>query len=626
MSEGAVVGIDLGTTYSVCAIVENGKPRVISDTGGSYTIPSIVAVDEKGNRLVGQAAKRQSEINPINTVFGSKRLVGRDIHSNIIDEIEKHVRYKIEEGESDDVSIRLRKDSYALEEIQAMILDHIRNTAQDMLGQEITQAVVTVPAYFNDRQRQAVREAGRIAQLEVLRIINEPTAAALAYGYGKGLKQRVAIFDLGGGTFDVSILELRDNVFEVKATGGNTFLGGVDFDNKLVEHVVAEFEKAHGVNLAKDPMSHQRLKDACERAKIDLSTRSEARLHIPYIAMGPEGPLNLDVTVTRDQFEAMLGPLIDHTLEVTRHVIDDSGWTSDQIDSVLLVGGSTRVPLVARRVEEFFGKQPSKNVHPDEAVALGAAVMADSIVNHQSDIQLLDVLPIGIGIGLPSGKVLHVFKRNTPVPNQKMKVFTTSRDNQDSLKIKVVQGDTDQVAKSEIIGDFVFRGIHPAAKGQAKVEVIFTINMEGILQVTARDPDTGVEQSGTLQVSSTMQKTFKKDLIQPKKPAPKKEVQKVIGSTVTREKKISAPTPPPKAAPKQAAGAATPPAKKVPSLNFEDSAGDLSFNVPPASAQAKTSAPATPPPPDLSKKGPEKPGFFKRIWQALRKPIGKGKK
>lgn len=582
MSEGAVVGIDLGTTYSVCAIVENGRPRVISDTGGSFTIPSIVAIDDKGNRLVGQAAKRQSETNPVNTVYGAKRLVGRDINSPVVDDIQEHFKYRIEEGEHSNILVKLRQENFDLEEIQAMILDHIRNTAQDMLGQEITKAVVTVPAYYNDRQRQAVREAGKIAQLEVLRIVNEPTAAALAYGYDKGLNQRAAVFDFGGGTFDVSILDLRDNVFEVKGTGGNTFLGGMDFDNALVEHVAADFKEKHNIDVSKDPISHQRIKDSCEQAKIDLSTRSETRIHIPYIAMGDQGPLNVDITIKRDLFEEKIKPLVEQTLEITDKVIKETGITKEDIDTVLLVGGSTRIPLVARLVEEFFEKQPSKNVHPDEAVALGAAILADSLINRDSDIQLLDVIPINISIALPNGNTLPVFERNTPVPNQKMKVFTTSKDNQDSLKIKVVQGDSEKVDQCELIGDFVFRGIHAAPKGQAKVEVIFKINNEGILAVTGRDPDTGAEQSGVLKVSSGLDKGRHHELIQPKKPVPKKEVKKVITTSVTREKKLKA-------------GIATP-----------------------APAQA-TPAPVnpTPPPPKPKPREPVEEGLFSRIKKWL---------
>jgi molecular chaperone DnaK len=603
--EGAVVGIDLGTTYSVAAIVEKGRPRVISDTGGSYTIPSIVAIDDKGNRLIGQAAKRQSMTNPVNTVFGAKRLVGRDISSRIVDEIQEHVKYRIEEGRDSDVQIRLRNDRYAVEEIQALLLDHIRNTAQDMLGREITKAVVTVPAYFNDRQRQAVREAGKVAQLEVLRIINEPTAAALAYGYGKGMHQRAVVFDLGGGTFDVSILELRNNTFEVRATGGNTFLGGVDFDNKLVEHLVKDFKAAHNLDLARDPMSHQRLKDACEQAKIDLSTMPSTRINIPFIAAGPEGPLALDLTVKREQFEEMIRPLVEETITVTARVLDESGWSKDQIDAVLLVGGSTRIPMVAQMVADFFGKQPSKNVHPDEAVALGAAIMADSIVNRDSDIQLLDVLPINIGIGLPNGRTVPLFERNSSVPNQKLKTFTTSKDNQDTLKIKVIQGDSEKVADCELIGDFIFRGIHPAPKGKARVEVIFSISNEGILSVTAHDPDTGVEQTGVLQVTSSTEHHFRQDLIQHRQPAILKETQKVITQAVVREKKLKTAEPAPAPGP-----AAPAPASK-------GSSGPSPAGK--ADTGPRTAVKTTTPPKPVKPPKPPKPGLFVRLQRWLKK-------
>jgi len=632
MSEGAVVGIDLGTTYSVCAIVENNRARVISDTGGSYTIPSIVAVDDKGNRLIGQSAKRQSLTNPVNTVYGSKRLVGRDIHSPIIDKVQDYFKYKIDEGENDEVMVRLRKDEYALEEIQAMILDHIRNTAQDMLGREISKAVVTVPAYFNDRQRQAVREAGKIAKLEVLRIINEPTAAALAYGFGKGLHQKLLIYDLGGGTFDVSILELRNNVFEVKATGGNTFLGGVDFDNQVLGYVLDDFKSKHNADLAKDPMSHQRVKDASEQAKIDLSSLPETRINIPYISQGPEGPLNLDLTMRRETFEELVKPSIKETLNLCEKVLNESGLQKEEIDAVLLVGGSTRVPLVAKMVADFIGKPPSKNVHPDEAVALGAAILADSLVNKESDIMLLDVLPINIGIGLPNGKLLPVFARNTAVPNQKMKVFTTSRDNQESLKIKVMQGDSERADECELIGEFIFRGIHPAPKGKARVEVLFQMSNEGILSVNARDPDTGVEQSGELKVSSTLQKTFKKDLIQPKKPAEKKEAQKTVTRTVTRERTLKSTAekkpesaPPPKQAeqkkPEKPPEKPAKPEEKTPSpQDHVLSAEKELFGDADSEQEAKTenngTSSSAPPPPQKPEK---KPGFFARLF-------GKGKK
>ena len=547
MPEAATIGIDLGTTYSVAAIVENGRPRVISDTGGGYTIPSIVAVDDKGNRLVGQAAKRQVLTNPIHTIYGAKRLIGRDIQSPIVRKIQDHFKYRITPGEEDDLLIKIRDEPYGLEEISAIILDHVRNLAQDSLGREVSQAVVTVPAYFNDRQRQAVRDAGQIAQMEVLRIINEPTAAALAYGFGKALNQKLAIYDFGGGTFDVSILAVRENVFEVLATGGDTFLGGVDFDNRLVELVIHRFQKEHNVDLGRDPIAHQRIKDASEQAKIDLSSRPEARIHVPFIAMGPSGGLNIDQTIKREEFEQLTGDLIEQTLVACRQVMKDSKLTTEELDAVLLVGGTTRIPLVAGRVAEFFGKPPSKGIHPDEAVALGAAIMADSLVRKGGqEIQLLDVLPMSIGIKAAGGKIIAIFPRNAPYPNQKLKVFTTSKDQQTSLKLTILQGDKPEAADNEIIGDFTFAGIHAAPKGQAKVEAVFTLNHEGILTVTARDPDTGTAEQSVLSVQSAAHRPLHEDLIQHKQPAEKKAGETVISATVTREVKLKAGTAQPK--------------------------------------------------------------------------------
>jgi len=546
MSEPATIGIDLGTTYSVAAIVENNRPRVISDTGGGYTIPSIVAVDDKGNRLVGQAAKRQVLINPIHTVYGAKRLIGRDIQSPVVRKIQDHFKYRITSDEHADVLIKIRDEPYGLEEISAIILDHVRNLAQDSLGREVNRAVVTVPAYFNDRQRQAVRDAGKIAQMDVLRIINEPTAAALAYGFGKALHQKLAVYDFGGGTFDVSILEVRDNVFEVLATGGDTFLGGVDFDNRLAELMIHRFQKEHGIDLFKDPICHQRIKDACEQAKIDLSSRPETRIHIPFITMGPSGALNIDYTIKREEFEQLCEDLIGNTLVACRQVMADAKLKSEDLDAVLLVGGSTRIPLVAKKVADFFGKAPSKGIHPDEAVALGAAIMADSLARKgESEIQLLDVLPMTIGIKAAGGKMVPIFPRNSPYPNQKLKVFTTSKDQQQSLKLTILQGDKATAAENEIIGDFTFSGIHPAAKGQAKVEAVFTLNHEGILTVAARDPDTGAARESVLQIQAAGHKPIHPDLIVLKKPMEKKAGETVISATVTREVKLKAGTAPP---------------------------------------------------------------------------------
>jgi len=437
----------------------------------------------------------------------------------------------------------MREEPYGLEEISALILDHVRNLAQDSLGREVNRAVVTVPAYFNDRQRQAVRNAGKIAQMDVPRIINEPTAAALAYGFGKALHQKLAIYDFGGGTFDISILEVRENVFEVMATGGDTFLGGIDFDNRLAELVLYRFQKEHSIDLAKDPISHQRIKDACEQAKIELSTRPEFRIHIPFITVGPSGPLNIDLTIKREEFEKLCEDLMDKTLVACRQVMADAKLSPGDVDAVLLVGGTTRIPLVAKKVADFFGKPPGKGIHPDEAVALGAAIMADSLARKgEGEIQLLDVLPMTIGIQAAGGKMVPIFNRNTPYPNQKMKAFTTSKDQQSSLKLTILQGDSPNAAENEIIGDFTFSGIHPAAKGQAKIEVVFNLNQEGILTLTARDPDTGNARESVLQVQSGTAKPLHLDLIALKKPVEKKTAETTAPPTVTREKKLKAAT------------------------------------------------------------------------------------
>ncbi len=551
---GVTIGIDLGTTNSCAAIVESGKPRVISDTGGGFTIPSMVAVDEKGNRLVGQAAKRQSLINPVNTIYGAKRLIGRSYHSNIMEEVQKHFTYDMVDGDKDDVLIKIADEVYGLDEVSALILDKVRNTAQDILEEEVTGAVVTVPAYFNDRQRQAVKDAGMIAELEVLRIINEPTAAALAYGWGKHKNEKVAVYDLGGGTFDISLLEVRDNVYEVKATGGDTFLGGVDFDNRLIELVLEQFKGETGVDLYKDAVALQRVKDACERAKIDLSTKQEARINIPYIAMTDDGPANLDITVDRDKLESRVNDLLERTLEKCRDVLGDTGWAPDEIDDVLLVGGQTRMPVVGKRVGEFFGKAPSKGVHPDEAVAIGAALMAYSMTTGADyKITLIDVLPMSIGVMLAKDRFHKIFPKNTTIPNATSMVFTTSKDNQTQLKLKIAQGESEKASENELLGEFVFSGIPPAPKGQAKLEVILKLSPEGLLSVSAQDPDTKkwIETNITV-TSGITQKTHKSKLIEKKEPPKKKEeVQASSSKSKTETAAPQEPEPPSaRAAPK----------------------------------------------------------------------------
>jgi len=549
---GVTIGIDLGTTNSCAAIVENGKPRVISDTGGSFTIPSMVAVDEKGNRLVGQPAKRQSLINPVNTIYGAKRLIGRSYHSNIMQDVKKYFTYDMVDGDNDDVLIRLAGEVYGLDEVSALILDKVRNIAQDILEEEVTSAVVTVPAYFNDRQRQAVKDAGKIAELEVLRIINEPTAAALAYGWGKHKNEKIAVYDLGGGTFDISLLEVRDNVYEVKATGGDTFLGGVDFDNRLMELILERFEQETGVDVRGDAVALQRVKDACERAKIDLSTKQEVRINIPYIAVTDDGPVNLDVTVGRGELESRVQDLLEKTIEKCREVFNDAGWSPNDIDDVLLVGGQTRMPAVAKKVEEFFGRPPSKGVHPDEAVAIGAALMAYSMTSGADyKITLIDVLPMSIGVMLAKDRFHKVFPRNTAIPNATSMVFTTSKDNQTQLKLKIAQGESEKASENELLGEFVFSGIPPAPKGRTKLEVILKLSPEGLLSVSAQDPDTKkwVETSITV-TSGITQKTHKSKLIEKKEPPGKKEEARASSSGAGTAAPQSPKPPPARPAPK----------------------------------------------------------------------------
>jgi molecular chaperone DnaK len=548
MENSVVIGIDLGTTYSCAAIMERGRPRVISDTGGGYLIPSVIAMDGKGNRLVGQAAKRQILINPKNTVFASKRLIGRHFFSDEVKKAKHYLKYQIlPADEQEEVVVKMHDDIYSLSEISALLLDYIRNVSQDRIGKEISKAVVTVPAYFNDSQRQAVRSAGEIAKLEIIRIINEPTAAALAYGFGKALNQKIAVYDLGGGTFDISILELRSNVFEVKATGGNTALGGVDFDNGLAAWVFEHFLKDTGVDLSKDPISHQRVQDACEQVKCELSGRPSARITIPFIASGPNGPLNLDYTIQREDFEEIIKEYVDSTLSTCDKVLEDAKLKIEDIDAVLLVGGSTRIPMVAKAVADFFKKPPSKGVHPDEAVALGAAILADTIAgSREQEVMLLDVLPISIGLKLGGDRISPVFERNSSVPNQKQKIFTTSKDDQDTISLAILQGDSPKASECVAIGGFNFSGLRKAPKGQARIEVTFTMSPEGILSLNAKDPDTGVEQKSTLRIQSSQSKIYHQDLIQTHKPVDTGSAssETVITRTVTREKKLESKEPP----------------------------------------------------------------------------------
>lgn len=491
---GKAIGIDLGTTNSCAAIFENGKPRLITYKGGETTIPSVFAIDDDGNRLVGYEAKKQAQLNPQNTVQASKRLIGRNFHSKTIDKVRQVFTYELVEGESSDILVKVKDQVFTLEQISAAILKEIKRVAEVALGEEVDQAVITVPAYFNDRQRQAVRSAGALANLKVLRVLNEPTAAALAYGLGRNLSARVAVYDLGGGTFDISVIDIKDRIFEVVATGGDTFLGGVDFDDRVMQKILTDFLETHGVDLSYDRVAIQRIRDAAEEAKIRLSGVSETEVKVPYIANGENGSLDVDLTMSRDQLEELTEDLVARTLATCERIIREAGCSVKEIDEMLLVGGQSRMPLVQNRVTDFIGKPPSKGVNPDEAVAIGAAMMAHSLAGQgdaTNGLTLLDVLPMPIGINKTDGTMHVLFKKNQPLPDYKTRTLTTSKENQRSIMLRLYQGESKYVAENELLGTFVFSGIRPAPKGKVQIEVTFHIDSEGILGLTARDKATG---------------------------------------------------------------------------------------------------------------------------------------
>jgi molecular chaperone DnaK len=506
LSPDTIIGIDLGTTNSCGAVAYgDGQVKLIPYKGGDYTIPSIYAVDDKGNELIGLEAKRQWQLNPKNTLYATKRLIGRAPKDDVVETVQSSVQYAVHAGSENDVAVDCHGRTYAIHEISSKILAKIRDVASDHLGFRVARAVVTVPAYFTDRQRQAVKEAGRLIGLEVVRIINEPTAAALAYGIGKRLDERVLVYDLGGGTFDVSIIEIRDRVFEVKATGGDIFLGGIDFDNAIIGHVLGEFRKKHGIDLSSDPVAMQRIKDLAERTKIDLSARTEAPFSIPFITMTPQGqPLNMDVKFDRKLLETLTQPLVDRSLKIMGGVMVDAGVTAKDIDEVMLVGGQTRMPIIQERLTKFFGKPPSKGVHPDEAVAIGAALYGWSLHdNSDLKLQLLDVIPMAIGIEGAGGAMHVVFPRNAPIPNAKTVAATNSVDGQTELVVRIYQGDQAETSKDELLGEFTFSGVRPAKPGATRLEILFEVNIEGILTMSARDLDSGRQMKTTVRVASS---------------------------------------------------------------------------------------------------------------------------
>lgn len=483
---GPIIGIDLGTTNSCCAIVENNRPGVIPSRYGYNTIPSIVAHDERGNLLVGHPAKSQMLLNPHNTVYGSKRLVGRKFHSPIVQIIKSRFHYNIIESERGDAGVELSDEPYNLQEVSALILHEIREIAQNHLQQPVYRAVISVPAYYNDNQRQAVRKAGLLAGLRVERIVNEPTAAALAYGFGRGLEQRLLVYDLGGGTFDASVLHIHHDIYEVLSTGGNTFLGGVDFDNRLIDYVVEHFTRQHGVEVRDDPVKMQRIKDAVEKAKCDLSMEDATALLVPYIAVKNGQPLDIKMTLTRQHLDLLVEDLVEETIRVCDEVMQAQALTPQDIDEVILVGGQTRMPLIHKRLTEHFGKPPHRNVHPDEAVAIGTSLLAYSF-GRSDQIRLIDVLAMSIGVGLPGGRFKPIIPRNTKLPFHKMYTIGTTRDNQSELDIVIFQGENDHVSENEYLGTLSLNNIPPAPKGQVRFEIKFQLNNESLLTVTARN-------------------------------------------------------------------------------------------------------------------------------------------
>ena len=496
-----VIGIDLGTTNSCVSVMEGTQPKVLQNAEGAWTTPSVVAFTDNNEKLVGQAAKRQAVTNPENTIFAVKRLIGRNFEDDTVKKDIESSTFKIVKSEKGDAWLEIKGQKYSPSQISAFILQKMKVTAEKYLGQEVTKAVITVPAYFNDAQRQATKDAGKIAGLEVLRIINEPTAASLAYGLDKKTSKKIAVYDLGGGTFDVSILELGDGVFEVKSTNGDTFLGGEDFDNTIVNYLVDEFKKENGIDLKTDKLALQRLKEAAEKAKIELSSTEQTEVNLPFITADKTGPKHIALKMTRAKLEALVEDLIGKTIPPCKTALKDSGLSAGEIDEVIMVGGMTRMPKVIQEVKNFFGKEPNKSVNPDEVVAMGAAIQAGVLQGDVKDVLLLDVTPLSLGIETLGGVSTKLIDKNTTIPTKKSQVFSTAEDNQPAVSIRVLQGEREMATDNKLLGNFELIGIAPSPRGVPQIEVTFDIDANGIVNVSAKDKGTGKEQKIQIQAS-----------------------------------------------------------------------------------------------------------------------------